>query len=313
MNNANNPGSADDGGHSNPALGICLIIAGFTVFSTMDALVKYSSETFTIEHITLVRYAAHLALLLTLIPFFDIRVFLGGSKLGFLTIRGSFLFLSTILFFGAIASLPLAEAAAISFMAPVLTVGLSALILKESVGIRRWSAVAAGFLGVLIILRPGVQELTTAHLMVLGTAFGFSAFTLMTRRTGKETPVLATLFLTAVTGVIGSATLLPFAGSWPDASVSSWGILILIGLLALLAEFCLVHGYRCAAASLLAPFQYIQMLWATLLGWVVFNSLPDIWTSIGAALIIGAGLYIWLRETRIRQATPSEVPASEPR
>ena len=298
--------------HHRPALGICLLIAGLTVFSCMDALVKHSAETFAIEHSTFVRYAAHLALPAILIPFFGIRTFLGGSKLGFLTIRGCFLFISTILFFGAIASLPLAEAAAISFMAPVLTVGLSALILKESVGIRRWSAVAAGFLGVLIILRPGLQELTMAHLMVLGTAFGFSAFSLMTRHAGKETPALATLFLTAVTGVIGSAALLPFAGAWPVASGSSWGILILIGLLALLAEFCLVHGYRCAAASLLAPFQYIQMLWATLLGWVVFNSLPDVWTSIGAALIIGAGLYIWLREARIRQTTPSEAPASEP-
>ena len=274
--------------HHRPALGICLIIAGFTVFSTMDALVKHSAETIAIEHVTFMRYAAHLALLLCLMPVFG-------------------------MFFGAIASLPLAEAAAISFMAPVLTVGLSALILKESVGIRRWSAVAAGFLGVLIILRPGLQELTTAHLMVLGTALCFSAFSLMTRHAGKETPVLATLFLTAITGVIGSTALLPFAGPWPDASGSSWGILVLIGLLALLAEFCLVHGYRCAAASLLAPFQYIQMLWATLLGWAVFNSLPDIWTSVGAALIIGAGLYIWLREARIRQVTPSEAPASEPR
>tara|TARA_E500000318_G_C3551174_1_gene208977 strand:- start:641 stop:1555 length:915 start_codon:yes stop_codon:yes gene_type:complete len=299
--------------HHRPALGICLIIAGFTVFSTMDALVKHSAETIAIEHVTFMRYAAHLALLLCLMPVFGIRSFLGGSKLGFLTIRGCFLFLSTILFFGAIASLPLAEAAAISFMAPVLTVGLSALILKESVGIRRWSAVAAGFLGVLIILRPGLQELTTAHLMVLGTALCFSAFSLMTRHAGKETPVLATLFLTAITGVIGSTALLPFVGPWPDASGSSWGILVLIGLLALLAEFCLVHGYRCAAASLLAPFQYIQMLWATLLGWAVFNSLPDIWTSVGAALIIGAGLYIWLREARVRQVTPSEAPASEPR
>ena len=299
--------------HHRPALGISLIIAGFTVFSGMDALVKHSAQTFAIEHITFIRYAAHLALLLVLIPFFGIRVFLGGGKLGFLTLRGCFLFISTVLFFGAIASLPLAEAAAIGFMAPILTVGLSALILKEPVGIRRWSAVAVGFLGVLIILRPGLQTLTVAHLMVLGTAFCFSAFTLMTRHAGTETPVLATLFLTAITGVAGSAALLPFTGAWPVASGSSWGILVLIGLLALLAEFCLVHGYRCAAASLLAPFQYIQMLWATLLGWAVFNSLPDIWTSVGAALIIGAGLYIWLREARIRQVTPSEAPASEPR
>ncbi|MEQ8334431.1 DMT family transporter [Nisaea sp.] len=295
-----------------PALGICLIVAGFTVFSGMDALVKHSAQTFAIEHITLIRYAAHLTLLLVFIPFVGIRAVLRGGKLGFLVIRGCFLFLATVLFFGAIASLPLAEAAAISFLAPILTVGLSALILKEPVGIRRWSAVAVGFLGVLIILRPGLQALTMAHLMVLGTAFCFSAFSLMTRHAGNETPVLATLFLTAATGVAGSAALLPFAGTWPVTSGSSWGILVLIGLLALLAEFCLVHAYRCAAESLLAPFQYIQMLWATLLGWAVFNSLPDFWTSIGATLIVGAGLYIWLREVRIRQVTPSEAPASAP-
>ncbi|WP_420405359.1 DMT family transporter [Nisaea sp.] len=294
-----------------PALAICLIIAGFSCFSTMDMLVKQSGAMLPVEQVTFFRYAVHFAVLVPLLPFLGPKTVLGGRKFGFLAFRGCFMFLSTILFFTAITELPLAEAAAITFMAPIITVGLSVLFLKEQVGIRRWSAVAVGFGGILVILRPGLQELSPAHFMVLGTAFFFSVFSLMTRHAGSGTPIAATTFLTGLTGIVGSAIML--SGSGPLPPVESWPVLAAIGLLALTAECLLILGYRYAFASLLAPFQYVQMLWATFFGWLVFDTLPDFWTCAGAALVIGAGLYIWLRESRIRQDPPPANGASEPR
>lgn len=292
-----------------PALAIALTIAGFSCFSTMDMLVKQVGSSVPIEQVTFARYAVHFVLMLTLVPVLGARSLLGGPRLGFLALRGVFMFLSTILFFTGITYLPLAEAAAITFMAPIFTVGLSVLVLKEHVGIRRWSAVAVGFLGVLVILRPGLQVLAPAHFMVLGTAFCFSVFTLMTRHAGAQTPVAATSFLTAITGVFGSAFLLPGTGSLPSREI--WPLLCAIGVLALLAELLLIVGYRYAAASMLAPFQYVQMLWAAFFGWIVFSALPDLWTSLGATLIIGAGIYIWLRESRIRPPRLAAGGASE--
>jgi len=282
-----------------PALAICLIIAGFTCFSTMDMLVKRSGAELPVEQITFFRYAVHFAVLIPLLPILGLKTITGGRKFGFLALRGGFLFISTVLFFTAITELPLAEAAAITFMAPLITVGLSVLFLKEQVGIRRWSAVAVGFAGILVILRPGLQELHPAHFMALATAFFFSVFTLMTRHAGSATPLAATTFLTSLTGIVGSAFLLPGTGPLPAAG--SWPVLGMIGLLALLAECLLILGYRYAFASLLAPFQYVQMLWASFFGWLVFDTLPDLWTCAGAVLVIGAGLYIWLRESRVRQ------------
>jgi drug/metabolite transporter (DMT)-like permease len=291
-----------------PALAICLIIAGFTCFSTMDMLVKKSGAMLPVEQVTFFRYAVHFAVLLALTPFLGLRTMLGGRRFGFLALRGGFMFVSTVLFFTAITQLPLAEAAAITFMAPIITVGLSVLFLKEQVGIRRWSAVAVGFGGILVILRPGLQELSPAHFMVLATAFFFSVFTLMTRHAGTRTPIAATTFLTGLTGLVGSAFMLP--GTGPLPSPASWPVLAVIGLLALAAECLLILGYRYAFASLLAPFQYVQMLWATFFGWLVFDTLPDLWTCAGAVLVIGAGLYIWLRESRIRQDPPLVADAS---
>lgn len=292
-----------------PALAIVLILAGFASFSTMDMLVKLSTQSVPVEHVTFLRYAFHLIAVLGALPVVGLKGLLGGRRRNFLLLRGICFFASTILFFGAITELPLAEAAAISFMAPILTVGLSVLFLKEHVGIRRWSAVAVGFVGVMVILRPGMQELLPAHFMVLGTALCFSAFTLMTRNAGMDVPVPATLFYTGLTGTIGCVFLLPGTGDLPPPE--NWPLLVLVAGLALLAEICLIVGYRFAAASLLAPFQYSQMLWATLLGWAVFATLPDLWTCAGAVLIIGAGLYIWLRESWI-SAAPADHPASEP-
>ncbi|UUX49734.1 DMT family transporter [Nisaea acidiphila] len=297
--------------HHRPALAISLIVAGFTCFSTMDMLVKQAGETLPIEQITFARYAVHFAALLTVAPLLGVKALFGGKRLGFLALRGGFLFLSTILFFTAITQLPLAEAAAITFLAPILTVGLSVLFLKEVVGIRRWSAVAFGFTGILVILRPGLQELAPAHFMVLATAFFFAVFTLMTRHAGTQTPVVATTFLTALTGIVGSTFLLPGSGDLPGPA--DWPLLAVIGLLALAAECLLIAGYRYAAASLLAPFQYVQMLWATFFGWLVFSTLPDLWTCIGAVMVIGAGLYIWLRESRIRPPLAAAAGASGPK
>lgn len=289
-----------------PALAVFLVALGFSVFSTMDAQVKLTSERLAVETVLWSRYAFHLLAMLLAAPIVGLKATFLPPQPQWLALRGLLLLGSTALFFIAISEIPLANAAAISFVTPLLTVALSVVVLKEHVGLRRWTAVGCGFLGVLVILRPGVTEIHPAYFLILVGTLCFACFTLITRRIGERREAPATLFYTALVGCIGASLILPFRGEMP--APGDWPILVVIGLLACLAELCLILGYRYAPASLLAPFQYVQMLWSTFYGFLLFGDLPDAWTVAGAAIIIGAGSYVVLREARVR---PGPGPAAD--
>jgi drug/metabolite transporter (DMT)-like permease len=210
--------------------------------------------------------------------------------------------------FGALARLPLADATAINFASPLITVALAALILKERVRLFRWSAVAVGFVGVIVMLIPNLSlehyaGASAASVAMIGSLLAiFSAFcnagtVIQTRRlTQSETTSSIVFYFSLMTAIAGAVTL-PFA--WHSPSNDELAALIMTGVLGGIAHIFLTESYRHAAASVIAPFDYSAMLWALLLGYWVFGELPGVLVYVGAAIIAGAGLAVIFRERRL--------------
>ena len=305
MNNENNPGAADDGGLSNPARAIGLIVVAISMFATMDALAKYTSETIRVEMVIWGRYFFHFAAMILMLPLLGVRRVFHVKDPVKVTIRGLLLLGCTMCFFTAISLIPLTDANAIVFVAPLITVALSAFVLREKVGIRRWSAVGIGFAGVLIVLRPGFNEIHWAYFLVLAMATMFSIFGLLTRALNRTEDPVAMLFHTALVGFIGTGILVGFY--WETPTLQEWMLLIVIGMIGGVSHQILIFGFRYASASLLAPFQYTVIIWATFYGYFIFGDLPDAWTLAGTALIVAAGVYVWLRERKIKPKHPAQL------
>ncbi|MEQ8334430.1 DMT family transporter [Nisaea sp.] len=303
MNQENTFAAADDGGLNNPARAIGLILVAISMFATMDALAKYTSETIRVEMVIWGRYFFHFAAMVVMLPLLGVRRTFRVKDPVKVTIRGLLLLGCTTCFFTAISLIPLTDANAIVFVAPLITVALSAFVLREKVGIRRWSAVVIGFAGVLIVLRPGFSEIHWAYFLVLAMAAMFSVFGLLTRALNRTEDPVAMLFHSALVGTVGTGIMVGFF--WETPTLHEWGFLMVIGVVGGISHQVLIFSFRYASASLLAPFQYTVIIWATIYGYAIFGDLPDIWTFAGAALIVAAGLYVWVRERQIKANRPA--------
>jgi drug/metabolite transporter (DMT)-like permease len=220
------------------------------------------------------------------------------------TLRSVFLTTTTVLFSCGIIFLPLPTATTIMFLSPILTTMLSVLVLGEHVGPRRWAGVALGFAGAIIVVQPWMVFSGTFNLgllFMLAAALTNSAYQIVTRKVRGDDAKTSLLFTAAFGAVVTSAAL-PFYWITPDAK--GWALLAGSGLAGALGHFCIIHAYRNAPASVVAPFSYTALIWATLLGYLIWNDFParNVWA--GAALIIASGLYIFWRET-VRQVEPA--------
>jgi drug/metabolite transporter (DMT)-like permease len=216
--------------------------------------------------------------------------------------------------FSALARLPVVDATAISFVSPLITVALAALILGENVRIYRWSAVIVGFLGVLVMLAPHLSiggdstGGTIGSLLALGGAFFAALSTVQTRRmTSSETTSSIVLYFSIFCAVAGLCTW-PFG--WTAPSRAEFAALVSIGIFGGVSHLLLTESYRLAPASLVAPFDYTSMLWAFLLGYLVFDELPTLVVYAGAAIVAGAGLFVIWRERQLglQRARAAESP-----
>jgi drug/metabolite transporter (DMT)-like permease len=212
-----------------------------------------------------------------------------------------------LLAFASLAYLPLAESTTIGFAAPLFAVALSALVLKEKVGRHRWSAVALGFVGVLIVMRPGGAQVPMVGLMLaILAAFGVGVVTIAIRQIGRTEGTQTTVLWFSLLSMVALAPLLPFYARFHD--LRSWGILIALGLFGGLGQLCLTSSLRFAPVSVVVPFDYTQLLWAVLLGYLLFGNHPPATTWAGAAVIIASGLYTLYREHKLgREKAPSPV------
>jgi drug/metabolite transporter (DMT)-like permease len=229
-----------------------------------------------------------------------------GRPFGHIT-RGLISVASMFLNFAALARLPLVDATAISFASPLITVALAAFILKERVRVYRWSAVAVGFGGVVVMLWPylNLAELFAAGstATTVGAACGITAaFTnagsvIQTRRlTDSETTASIVFYFSLICAVVGLATL-PFA--WHTPNAAELIALVAIGVIGGLSHIFLTESYRYAPASVVAPFDYVALLWAFFFGYVLFGEIPTLYVYVGAAIVAASGLYVIWRERRI--------------
>ncbi len=283
-----------------PLRGIALYVAGVLLFVVMDSLAKHLTASYPVMQVVWARYTFHA---LPILVFFGPRhglALVRTERLGLQVLRALFLLGATLSFFTAISYIPLADASAIAITSPFIVVGLSVVVLGEKVGVRRWIAVAVGFLGAVIILRPGLGAVHPAAFLVLLVAIFFALYQIATRLLAFTENSLATLFYTSLVGVAVMAFVAPFFWKAPDAT--GWALMVAIGSVGAIAHFVFIKAFAFAAASTLAPFAYAQLIWATLFGFVLFSDIPDRWTVGGAAVVAASGLYILYRERAGRMA-----------
>ncbi len=246
-----------------------------------------------------IRFATHVAEVLVLLRGWRHPGRFRAASLPLHVLRGVFLFGSTIFNFLALQTLQLAETTSIYFFGPMVITALAGPMLGEWAGWRRWLAILAGFVGVLIITRPGVGAFAVGHLFALCGMLSNCLYVILTRKMAStETPESLILFA-ALAPVVLLAPTLPFSVSLPD-DPWHWLILLSLGVYGALGHWFLIRAYRIATASALAPYPYLQMVWMIGAGWLVFDQLPDLWTIAGAAIIVASGLYIVHREHRLR-------------
>lgn len=286
------PGSGSKG--TEPMRAILLVVLGVACLSCSDATAKYLGRTLPPAEIAWMRYVVFTALVMPLALRGGSLSVLKTTRPGLQVVRGLGMLGSALFFIMAMQHLPLAEAAAISFVSPVFVTVLSILLLAEKVGIRRWAALLVGLAGVVIVIRPGAEGFQPASLLPILTAFSWALGLVATRKMTVQENPLTTMVWSALTGLIALTALLPLHAAWP----TPWEMLLgaFIGLVYTAAQWLLILAYRQGEASVLAPFTYVQLIWSTALGFLVFGAVPDHWTFVGTGVIIASGLYTAHRE-----------------
>ena len=280
----------------NIRLGIVLMMIGLALFTGGEAIVKTLASKYDVTQIVWSRYVFHA--LVTFILFFRSGIFqLAKTTRPWLHVsRSALMLIATSLFFFALRYLPLADAVAIHFIAPILITAFSIPILKEQVGWRRWAAIFVGFIGAMIIIRPGGVATHWAALLPLGSAICYAIYQILTRIASKTDSTQTSLFWTSVFGVGVTSLFVPFV--WIAPTFMEWVMMVGLGGMYGVGHYLLIRGLEIAPASRLSPFLYTQIIWATLFGLIFFGQFPDLITIVGAAVVIVSGLYIWWRETK---------------
>jgi drug/metabolite transporter (DMT)-like permease len=272
------------------------LLAGFCL-SSLDTTAKYLVRDHSLLLVVWARYAGQM---LVATPFAWHRAgpaFWRTRRWRLHLVRSALLLAATVFFFAGLRYLPLAEASAITFMAPIFVALLAGPLLGERPTRARWAASLGGFAGILLLARPGSAIFHPAALLLVGMALSNALFQILTRKLAGENPH-TTLFYSALAGTVGCTLVLPWglADSLPSAQSAS--LLLLLGLFAGVGHRCIIGAYQLAPASLLMPFTYVQMLWATGYGWLVFGQLPDGLSGLGMVVIVGAGVALALSERR---------------
>lgn len=286
-----------------PLPAILLLVTAMSLVPLMDGIAKYLSDSYPVSQVVWARYFFHLVILLPLVAWRHGRHGLIPQKPGVQVLRSAFLLLSTIFFFAAIALIPLADAIALVFVSPLIVTAFSPLVLGEHVGLRRWSAVLVGFVGALIVFRPGLGALQWGSLLALCAGSTYAFYVLMTRKLSGSAPPLVTLFYTALLGAAVMSAVMPF--TWVQPGARDLALMVTMGAIAASGHFLIIKAFEKAPASLLAPYGYSEIVMATIVGYVAFGDFPDHWTWVGIAVIVCSGIYISLRERRLHKSPVS--------
>ena len=291
-----------------PVRGVAYALASMMIFGVQDTLIKWLTADYPLMQVVFMRS------LLALVPVSLFVYFSGGPRIlrtrrpktHFL--RVSLGFIAMLSYYYALSKMPFADTVAIGFSGPLFMTALSAPILAERVGIRRWIAVLVGFGGVVVMVQPGPGMLQSVSLLVVLSSL-FYAFSMIISRHLSTTEASATMVFYSNLFHLTMASLC-MATRWRTPPLGDLALMASVGLIAAFSQFALMQAYRNAPVFVVSPIDYTQLIWATLLGYLVFGDLPGANIAFGSAIVIGSGLYILFRETRLKRAA---VNRAEPR
>ena len=290
---------------SRPVAGVLFALIGFVIFSSHDALIKVLGGNYAVFQIVF------FSVLFSFVPMTLIMAtdrteasFVPHKPL-YLLLRTGTVIIGMICGFYAFTVLTLAEAYSLLFASPLLITALSVPFLGEKVGKRRWAAVVLGVIGVIIVLRPGLQPVSLGHIAGLTAAVANSIGAIVVRKVGREERSQTLILFPMVAVLLIMAMVMP--GTYKPMPLLDLGVLALMGLLLIAGQMMVLNAYRNAPAALIAPMQYSQIIWAALFGFIFFSEIPDLWVATGSLLIISSGVFVVWRESSGSNSTRTPV------
>lgn len=286
--------------------GIGLMCAAVILFGSLDVAAKYLSTRMDVLQVVWARYVFHFLASFVFANPWTVPGMLRSRRPGLQVARSALLLIATVTNFTALRYLQVDQTVAISFSAPFFVAVLAGPLLGEWVGARRLVAIVVGFIGVLVVTRPGL-DMHWAFALTFASAVIYAFYNIWTRVLAAYDPATTTLFYSALIGALVVMPLVPFVWTWPQSPLD-WALMVGVGAFGAIGHWFLILAHRQAPAAVVAPFVYTELLWVVMLGWLVFGDLPSEWTLAGAAIVIGSGLYLLYRE-RQRNLPPSTEPA----
>ena len=278
--------------------GPILNLSAWLILPIMDAIAKYLSYSLPILQITWFRFFFSAVITGIFIYLFSRKSFVRSKNIKSQVLRGILLLTSSLLFFYAISVISLAKALTLAFICPLIVTALSPYFLNERVGPRRWMAVIIGFIGVLLVIRPGIVEFNWASLASLGTGLCYAIYLIVTRSLKDTDNGLLTLLFTSIVGTVVLSVCLPFV--WVNPSLNQLLLAVNMGFIAALAHGLIIISYNYSGASKLAPLGYFEIIPNIIIGYIWFSEFPDKYTILGLLVIILSGIYVFKREQLIK-------------
>ena len=269
-------------------------LSAWVMLPIMDGFAKYLSSDLPVLQITWARYFFTVTFTLPIMVLFFKKNLVWTDKPKLQLIRGLILLTANICFFYSISVISMAKALTLAFIAPLIVTAFSPIFLNEKVGYKRWLAVIIGFIGSLVVIRPGFVEINLASIAALGTGIMYGFYLIITRKLSTTDNPLLTLLLTGVVGAVIISCVMPFV--WVKPTLSQWSMMAAIGVFASIGHLFLILSLKFADASKLAPFSYFEIITNVIIGYYFFSDFPDSWTILGLLIIVFSGIYIYRRE-----------------
>lgn len=288
--------------------GIIWMLASTLCLASMHTTISYVSDT---VHPFVVVFCRLLFALIIVVPFFFKQGLapLKTDRIGLLILRGLLNFCAMVCFFTALSLSPIADVTALSFSAPLFATLLAVILLKERLGWRRIAAIIAGFIGTLVVLRPGFEEIGTGNILVLTAAVFWGACVIIIKNLSKtESSVTITTYMSLVMAPLALVPAL-FVWSWP--SMADLALLVLLGLMGGCGQFCVSQSLKYAETHVAMPFDYVRLVWVSISGYVIFGDVPDAFVWGGGSLIFASTAYITIREHQRRRRITAEASGAE--
>tara|TARA_Y100001934_G_scaffold282958_1_gene399529 strand:- start:2114 stop:3037 length:924 start_codon:yes stop_codon:yes gene_type:complete len=290
--------------------GILYMLLAVTLFSGLNASVKFLTTDYSTVQVLWLRYTGHIVYVFVLLAPRGALGAIRSNRPCIQLSRSMMMIGATVCYYTALRYVSLPTAAAVNFTSPLMVALLAIPLLGESVGMRRWAAILMGFAGGLVIVRPGLDVVHPAVLLVFGTAFCYGMYQVLTRKVAPYDSSETSIIYTALLGFIFTSLLVPFdfrpPNNWIDALV-----FFAPGFFGGLSHFCLVKAYENGPASAISPYNYTQLVGSVTLSVIIFDEFPDFWTWVGCGIIIASGLYLMHRESIAQRASANTGTGSQ--